>query len=187
MFHKKTVLTKVTIFTGKHLCWSLFLILIERRLQRRCFSVNVVKFLRTFTLKQLYNQIWLFYLNLKVVCVERSKTLFLGKICTNLNRSKKMLNWVNKCPKVTLVIKHSTSQNDPKPTKTIKYFAQIFNIVKGYHKLSSAEKPYYFQWDAYLRVAHNRWWGLKENIRLNLKVICISSQICFAVNFQNEL
>ena len=71
---------------------------------------------------------------------------------------------------MTLVIKHSTSQNDPKPTKTIKYFAQIFNIVKGYHKLSSAEKPYYFQWDAYLGVAHNRWWGLKENIRWTWKL-----------------
>ena len=37
--------------TGKHLCWSLFLIklqtFIEKRLQQRCFPVNIAKFLRT--------------------------------------------------------------------------------------------------------------------------------------------
>ena len=36
------------MFTGKHLCWSLFLIkIIKNRLQHRCFPVKFPKFLRT--------------------------------------------------------------------------------------------------------------------------------------------
>ena len=42
MFFMKGVLKNFAIFTGKHLCWILFL-----RLQRRCFPVNIAKFLRT--------------------------------------------------------------------------------------------------------------------------------------------
>ena len=47
--------------TGKHLCWSFFLIklqaglqlcsFIEKRLQQRCFPANIVKFLRRAFLK----------------------------------------------------------------------------------------------------------------------------------------
>ena len=37
------VLKKFAVLTGKHPCWSLF---IKKRLQRRCFSVNVATFLR---------------------------------------------------------------------------------------------------------------------------------------------
>ena len=56
MFSKAGVLKNFIIFTGKNLCWSLFLIkfqdwrptfLFKKRLQRRCFSVNIAKFLRT--------------------------------------------------------------------------------------------------------------------------------------------
>ena len=64
MFFKIEVLKHFTIFTGKDLCWSLFLIkfqafrrgsllkkdsshFIKRRLQHRCFSVKIAKFLRT--------------------------------------------------------------------------------------------------------------------------------------------
>ena len=56
MFSKTGVLKNFKIFTGKNLCWSLFLIkfqdwrptfLFKKRLQRRCFSVNIAKFLRT--------------------------------------------------------------------------------------------------------------------------------------------
>ena len=36
---KKAVLKNFTIFTGKHLCWSLFFNFIKKRLQRRCFTV----------------------------------------------------------------------------------------------------------------------------------------------------
>ena len=35
------VLKGVAIFTGKHLCWSLFSI---KKLQHSCFPVNIVKF-----------------------------------------------------------------------------------------------------------------------------------------------
>ena len=41
-FMKKTFLKNFAIFTGTHLCWSLFLIkLIKKRLQHRCFPVNI--------------------------------------------------------------------------------------------------------------------------------------------------
>ena len=52
------VLKNFVIFTGKHLCWSLFLIklpacrFMEKRLQHWCFSLHVKKFLRTPILKK---------------------------------------------------------------------------------------------------------------------------------------
>ena len=45
---KKTILKKLEIFSGKYLCWSLFLIkklIIEKRLKHRRFPVNSVQFL----------------------------------------------------------------------------------------------------------------------------------------------
>ena len=53
MFFKIGVLKSFTIFTGKHLCWSLFLIKLQAfmlhksRLHHRCFPVNIAKLLRT--------------------------------------------------------------------------------------------------------------------------------------------
>ena len=56
MFSKTGALKYFAIFTGKNLCWSLFLIkpqdwrpafLFKKRLQRRHFSLNIAKFLRT--------------------------------------------------------------------------------------------------------------------------------------------
>ena len=54
-FLQTGVLKKFAIFTGKHLCWSLFLKKLPawwpetlwKRLQHRCFSVNIVTFSRT--------------------------------------------------------------------------------------------------------------------------------------------
>ena len=54
MFFKKTAVKDCLKLTGKHLCWSLFLINLQakacnfnkKRLQYRCFSVNFAKFLR---------------------------------------------------------------------------------------------------------------------------------------------
>ena len=52
VFYKKSVLKKFLIFTGKHLCWSLFLISsIKKRHEHSYFPVNIVKFLRTPILK----------------------------------------------------------------------------------------------------------------------------------------
>ena len=55
MFFKIGVLKRFANFTGKHLCWSLFLKnlqaeglqLHKKRLQHRCFPVKFAKFLRT--------------------------------------------------------------------------------------------------------------------------------------------
>ena len=52
MFFKIVVLKNFAIFTGKYLRWRLFLIklpackFIKKGLQRRCFPVNIAKFLR---------------------------------------------------------------------------------------------------------------------------------------------
>ena len=44
---KKAVLKHFAIFTGKHLCWSIFLIkLIKKKLERRNIPVNIARFLR---------------------------------------------------------------------------------------------------------------------------------------------
>ena len=52
---KKVFVKNFTIFTGKHLCWILFLIflIIKERLQHRCFPVNIAKLLRN-----LFFSIW---------------------------------------------------------------------------------------------------------------------------------
>ena len=59
VLYKKAVFKFFAKFTGKHLCWSLFLLklqaqahnFIKKILQHRCFPVNIVKFLRTFLRK----------------------------------------------------------------------------------------------------------------------------------------
>ena len=53
MFSKIGVLKNFAIFTRKHLCW-------KRRLQHRCFSVNIAKFLRTVFFKE---HVWWLLLN----------------------------------------------------------------------------------------------------------------------------
>ena len=62
------VLKNFVIFTGKHLCWSLFLIklqackFIEKRLQHWCFPLHVKKFLRTSILRNIREQLLLIIL-----------------------------------------------------------------------------------------------------------------------------
>ena len=64
MFFKIDILksTNFTIFTGKYLCWSLFFDkvaglslsnFIKKRLQRRCFSLNIAKLLTGFFIEYL--------------------------------------------------------------------------------------------------------------------------------------
>ena len=48
MFYKIEARKNLAIFTGKHLCWRSNLInFIKKRLQHRCFHVNIVKCLST--------------------------------------------------------------------------------------------------------------------------------------------
>ena len=52
---KKPVLKNVAIFLGRYLYWSFFLQgcnFIKKRLQQRCFPVNIAKVLRTPILKE---------------------------------------------------------------------------------------------------------------------------------------
>ena len=48
MFYKIDALKNLAIFTGKHLCWRFFLInFIKKRLQHRCFPMNIANCLST--------------------------------------------------------------------------------------------------------------------------------------------
>ena len=56
----KNVLKNVAIFNGKHLCWSLFSTKLQaglqdrkKRLQHRCFPLNIATFLKTPILKNI--------------------------------------------------------------------------------------------------------------------------------------
>ena len=71
MFYKKAVLKNFAIFTGKKLCWSLFLVRLqaEKRLQHRCFPMHIANFLTTSILKNISERlllIFFYYSNLFV-------------------------------------------------------------------------------------------------------------------------
>ena len=58
---KKGVLKNFEKSTGKHLCWSLFLIkLLKKRLQHRCFATNFAKLIRTRLLQNTFWRLLLF-------------------------------------------------------------------------------------------------------------------------------
>ena len=67
---KKTVPKNFAIFTGKHLCWSLFFNEVadlqgcnfsNNGLQHSCFSVNIAKFLRAPILKTIWELLLLHF------------------------------------------------------------------------------------------------------------------------------
>ena len=53
IFFKTGVLRNFKTFTGKYLCWSLFLFFIKKRLQHRCFSVKIAKLRNSFFIERL--------------------------------------------------------------------------------------------------------------------------------------
>ena len=53
---EKSVLKHFAIFTGKHLCWSLFISFIKKRLKHRCFTAT--KFLRTPWRTSVFGYFW---------------------------------------------------------------------------------------------------------------------------------
>ena len=63
VFYKIVILKNFAIFTGKQLFWSLFLIKLQafshakKGFQHRCFPVNIVKFLRTPFLKNIFERL----------------------------------------------------------------------------------------------------------------------------------
>ena len=61
VFYNKSFFKNFAISTGKHLSWSLFLIkacnFIKKRLQHRCFSVNIAKFSTTHIVKNICKQL----------------------------------------------------------------------------------------------------------------------------------
>ena len=95
---KKGVLRNLTKFTGKHLCQSLFFnkvtdlrpaTLLNMRLWRRCFPVNLVKFLRTSFLHNTSGRQLLTFLELRGVLRTLSniwEEAFLRKLLTAFTR-----------------------------------------------------------------------------------------------------
>ena len=127
MFSKTGALKNFAIFKGKNLCWSLFLIKFQDwkpaflfLLQRRCFSVNIAKFLRAafllktcssynckFLFDNSYFRVVFYYCkirppNRKNFAIDRSKFVFryliislLQRFVSSSNCKEKMvaLNW----------------------------------------------------------------------------------------------
>ena len=97
---RKAVLNNFSILTGKHLCWNLFLIklkacnFIRKRLQRKFFHVNIVKFLRTHNLQNICKRLLEFVVN-DDYCSKPTKKLHLighnvFDIEISTNRKQKM-------------------------------------------------------------------------------------------------
>ena len=63
---KEGALKNLRNFTGKHLCWSLFLIKVWSLFQRRCFPKKFAKFLATFILKNICERLLLPFLAFNV-------------------------------------------------------------------------------------------------------------------------
>ena len=73
MFYKIDALKNLAIFTGKHLCWRFFLInSIKKRLQHRCFPVNIAECLSIAFLCRIYMWIWVFWILCYVIIFFRS-------------------------------------------------------------------------------------------------------------------
>ena len=65
---KKVVLKNLVNYTGKRLCWSLFLIELQAfRLQHRCLPVKFVRLLRTPILKNIWSG-WFYELFMIFIC-----------------------------------------------------------------------------------------------------------------------
>ena len=88
MFFKTGVLKNFAIFTGKHLCWSLFLIKLQdwrlafslkKTLQHRCFHMNIARFLKIaflwtpvhYTFQKFYVVIDMLYLNCYILLLQK--------------------------------------------------------------------------------------------------------------------
>ena len=96
MFFIIDVLKNLAMFIGKHLCWSWFLLLfnivagledrscIKKRLQHKCFLVNIAKFLRTPILKNICERQLLYLLLIIQLLIKYSAAadLFLIKNLT---------------------------------------------------------------------------------------------------------
>ena len=60
VFHKKAVIKSFTIFTGRHLCQSVFFCsFIKKRPQHNCFLLNIAKFLKAPILKNICKRVLL--------------------------------------------------------------------------------------------------------------------------------
>ena len=90
MFFNIDVLKTFAIFTGKHLCWSLFFLcwclqvcnFIKKRLKHQCFSVNTAKYLRT---AFLIEHLWWLLLFTVLKTPKVFTTPFIGFLATQKN------------------------------------------------------------------------------------------------------
>ena len=84
------VLKYSAIFTGNHLCESLLSIklkkrLLKKRLQNRCFPINIAKFLRTSILKNIY----------KLLLLKIHVIFFPSLLPNNIIKLLSRLLWIN--------------------------------------------------------------------------------------------
>ena len=133
MFFKIGVLKNVPIFTGKDLCWSLFLIKLqawrsEKKHQRRCFPVNIAKILRTVN----------FHRRPPLVAFASTCTIY---ICTNswlisLFELKPLISRsLNRAFTVIKILKRNTSPQNH--TKMNYFIRNIFHETTWYHETTT--------------------------------------------------
>ena len=117
MFYKKAVLKNLAIFIGKHLSWSLSFNenaglqsfgFIKKRLQYRCFVVNIAKFLRTLVLENICKRLF-----------ERFPTLI-----NNITRTYEV--------KKTFSLKQQQQENKQKSDLNIDNFAVLLHFLITY-------------------------------------------------------
>ena len=84
-------LKSFTIFFGKYLCWNLFLTkFVKKRLQHRCFHVNIVTFLRiSFFIEHSGGCFWIYFLHVVAVAYKCSVEKVFLEISQNSHENTK--------------------------------------------------------------------------------------------------
>ena len=95
MSFKIDVLKNFVIFTGKHLCWSLFIIKLPAFKPHRCFPMNIVEFLRTaFFIEHFWWLLFKVVWNLSELHHEEQKRLLLSCSGFFIDNLDHVHNWV---------------------------------------------------------------------------------------------
>ena len=128
--HRRCSRNKV-ISTGKHLCWSLFWIKLKafriKRLQLRCFHVNIAKFLRTPILK-----------NICKGCFCSFAVAFIRMISCGIDKSFNIRSWFLQSwqkPKC-LHSPFSPVNLYRKNGNTLKNWLSDYKLIHGFDKIS---------------------------------------------------
>ena len=90
---KNGVLKNFTIFTGKHLCWRLRPVtLLKKRRQNICFPVNITIILRTPILKNICEQLFLYFRILRKIFLKNNEKMANRNLGSEKSRKSRKIN-----------------------------------------------------------------------------------------------